>query len=204
MARPGFEPTTSRSRSGCSATEPQGRLSPANIPKICYWQMSVTSEFSVSLQVTDAVWGPISKLTLNTEYFFLLFINNKKSESRIYITHFLLIFGNDVCVWLMKQLSEKKYSQYDIRIGTKYQNLTFKILFWHSNSGRMWFFDIRNLMLTFELGSNIELWHSKSYFDIPTGAGYHTLTFGILFWYSNWDRISDFDIRNPFFDIRIR
>ena len=36
MARPGFEPTTSGSRSGCSATEPQGRLSPANIPKICY------------------------------------------------------------------------------------------------------------------------------------------------------------------------
>ena len=36
MARPGSEPTTSRSRSGCSATEPQGRLSPANIPKICY------------------------------------------------------------------------------------------------------------------------------------------------------------------------
>ena len=36
-------------------------------------------------------------------------------------------------------------------------------------------------MLTFELGSNIELLHSKSYFDISTGAGYRTLTFGILF-----------------------
>ena len=58
-------------------------------------------------------------------------------------------------------------------------------------------------MLTFELGSNIELLHSKSYFDIPTGAGYHTLTFGILFWNSNWDRISDFDIRNPFLTFKL-
>ena len=110
----------------------------------------------------------------------------------------------------------------DIRIRTEYRILTFKILFWHSNSGRISNFVIQNPILTFELGPNIEFWHSKSYFDIRTWTEYRILTFKILFWHSNLDRISNFDIQNliltfelgpnieffvfrfSFFDIRIR
>ena len=88
-------------------------------------------------------------------------------------------------------------SYFDIRTGTEYRILTFKILFWHSNLGRISNFDIQNPILTFEFGPNIEFWHSKSYFDFRTWAEYRILTFKILFWHSNWDRISNFDIQNP-------
>ena len=46
-------------------------------------------------------------------------------------------------------------------------------LFWHSKSGRISYFDIRNPILTFELGPNI------------------------VFWPSNWGRISYFYMQNP-------
>ena len=51
--------------------------------------------------------------------------------------------------------------------------------------------------MTFELGPNIKIWHSKSYFDIWTRAECDILTFKILCWHSSWDRISNFDIRSP-------
>ena len=71
----------------------------------------------------------------------------------------------------------------------KYRTLTFEILFWHSNWGRLSHFDIRHLfwhskwgrmlyfaiqnpILTFELRPNIVFWHSKSYFDIWTETEY--------------------------------
>ena len=73
----------------------------------------------------------------------------------------------------------------------------FKILFWYSNLGRISYFDIQNPILTFKLRPNIVFWHSKSYFGIRTGTEYRILTFKILFWHSNWDRISYFDIQNP-------
>ena len=89
--------------------------------------------------------------------------------------------------------------------------LTFKIPFRHSNWGRISNFDIKNPILTFEIRLNIEFWHSKSYFDIWTGAEYRSWhsksyfdirieveyrisTFKILFWHWKRGRISHFDI----------
>ena len=105
-------------------------------------------------------------------------------------------------------------SYFDIRNRAEYRILRFKILFWHSNWGRISYFDIqkpiltfeigpnivfwfKNPILTFELGPNIVFWHSKSYFDIRTWAEYRILTFKILFWHSKSGRISYFDIQNP-------
>ena len=108
-------------------------------------------------------------------------------------------------------------SYFDIRIRAEYRILTFKILFWHSNSGRISHFDIQNPILTFEMGAeyrifdiqnpiltfemgpNIAFWHSKSNFDIRIWAVYRILTFKILFWHLKWSRITHFDIRNPIF-----
>ena len=80
--------------------------------------------------------------------------------------------------------------------------MAFKILFWHSNLGRISYCDIQNAILTFELGSNIVFWHSISYFDIQNRAECCILTLkntiltldigpNIVFWYSK----SYFDIR---------
>ena len=111
-------------------------------------------------------------------------------------------------------------SYFYIRTGAENRILTFEILFWHSNWGRISYFDIRNPILTFEmgqkivfwhskspfltfeLGPNIVFWHSKSYFDIQNGPENRILTFKILFWHSNCGRISYFDIQNSIFDIR--
>ena len=99
-------------------------------------------------------------------------------------------FGPNIEFWHSK-------SYFDIRIRAEYRILTYKILFWHSNLGRISNFDIQNPILTFELGPNIEFWHSKSYFDIRIRAKYQILTFKILFWHSNSGHISTFDIQNP-------
>ena len=62
--------------------------------------------------------------------------------------------------------------------------------------GRMLYFDIQNPILTFEIWANIVFWHSKSYFDIRTGAEYRILTFklgpNIVFSHAK----SYFDIQN--------
>ena len=88
-------------------------------------------------------------------------------------------------------------SYFDIRTEAEYRILIFKILFWHSKSGRISYFDIQNPILTFENGPNIVFWHSKSYFDIRTEAEYRILTFKILFWHSNLGEVSHFHIQNP-------
>ena len=88
---------------------------------------------------------------------------------------------------------------FDIRNLAEYCILTFKTLFWHSNWGRISHFDILNHILTFKQQPNIAFWHSKSYFDIRTGAEYRILTFKILFWHSNRDQIAYFDIQNHIF-----
>ena len=87
--------------------------------------------------------------------------------------------------------------------------LTFKlrpnIVFWHSQSYSKWdqisYFDIQNPILTFKIESfKILFRHSKwpkSYFDIRNGTEYRILTLLILFWLSNWGRISYFDIESP-------
>ena len=80
------------------------------------------------------------------------------------------------------------------RIEAEYSILTFKILS-DIRTGQISYFAIRNLILTFELSSNIEFYHSKSYFDIRIEAEYRILTFEILLLHSNWSRISHFDIR---------
>ena len=57
MARPGFEPTTSRSRSGCSTTEPAGPVSASKFSRICddYICDSDYSVFSIeALPVSQA------------------------------------------------------------------------------------------------------------------------------------------------------
>ena len=89
-----------------------------------------------------------------------------------------------------------------------------KILFWHSKQCRISYFDIHNHILTFKLRKNMAYWHSQSYFDIRIKVKYQILTikilfghsnsaecciltFNILFWHSEWGRISNFDIHNP-------
>ena len=94
-------------------------------------------------------------------------------------------------------------SYFDIQIEPKYCILTFTILFWHSNWGRIWHFNIHTpiltfklrpkyRILTFKLGPNIAFWHAKSYFDNRNEAECRILTFKFLFWRSK----SYFDIRN--------
>ena len=52
--------------------------------------------------------------------------------------------------------------------------------------------------MTFELSRKIVFWHSKSYFGIRTESKNAIMIFKILFWHSNWDRKSYFDIQNLF------
>ena len=68
---------------------------------------------------------------------------------------------------------------------------------------RISYFEIQNPILTLEIGPNIVLWHSKSYFDIRTWDEYHIVTFKILFWHSNWGPISYFDIQYPILTFKI-
>ena len=75
--------------------------------------------------------------------------------------------------------------------------------FFHSKSGRISYFDLQNPILTLEIGPNIVLWHSKSYFDIRTWDEYHIVTFKILFWHLNWGPISYFDIQYPILKFKI-
>ena len=70
-------------------------------------------------------------------------------------------------------------SYFDIQIEAEYRNLTIKILFPHSKSGGISYFDIPNPILTLELGGML-------YFDIQNPIS----TFEI------WANI-DFDIQNP-------
>ena len=93
---------------------------------------------------------------------------------------------------------------FDIRTEAEYRILTFKTLYWHSNWGRISHFYIQNCILTFKQGPNIAFWHSKSYFDIRTGAEYRILTFKILFWHSYWGGLLYFDIQNPILTFEIR
>ena len=65
-------------------------------------------------------------------------------------------------------------SHFDIRTESQYPILSFKILFWHSNSAGKTYFDIQNPILTFALSRNILFWYSKSYFDIRYESEYPT------------------------------
>ena len=80
-------------------------------------------------------------------------------------------------------------SYFDIQTEAEYTIFTFKILFSHSNWGRISNFDIQNPILNFKIIPNIVFWHSKSHFDIQTGAEYRILTFKILFWHLNWGHL---------------
>ena len=133
--------------------------------------------------------------------------------------HFCLfaMSGTMIC-WHWKSSS-------DNRPEWKYAILTFEILFWHSHSVEIGYFDIRNPILTFVMSRNRLFWHSKSYFEIRTESKYAILTFAlsrnrlfwhskshfdirteskeailtfeILFWHWHWVEINYFDIRNP-------
>ena len=150
----------------------------------------------------------------------LLFVFRHSNSGRI--SHFdirnptlTFKFGPIIAFW------HDSKSYFEIQTGVEYRILPFEILFCHSNSGSLSHFDIRNPILKFKLGPNIAFCHSKSCFAIRIRAAYRILTFEILFWNSNWDRISHFNIRNPiltfefgphiafwhsksYFDIRIR
>ena len=89
-------------------------------------------------------------------------------------SYFDILNRADIVFWYSK-------SYFDIRFWAEYRILIFKILFCHSNLGQISYFDIQNPILTFELKPNIVFWHSKSYFDIRTGAECRILTFNILF-----------------------
>ena len=86
-------------------------------------------------------------------------------------------------------------SYFDIQTGPNIEFWHSKYFFWHSNSGRISHFDIRNDILTFELRPIITFWHSKSYFDIRIGPNirfWHSISGRYLFWHLK----SYFDIRN--------
>ena len=93
---------------------------------------------------------------------------------------------------------------FDIQTEAKYRNLTFKVLFWHSNWGWILYFDIKSYfdirisyfdirISYFDIENPILLWNwwLKSLFDIQ-----------ILFWHSNWGRISYFENQNSSFEMR--
>ena len=95
-------------------------------------------------------------------------------------------------------------SCFDIQTEAEYRILTFLILFWHSNWGRISLFGNRNPILTLKLRPNIILWHSTSYFDIRIEDVYRILTFKMLFWHSNWGGISYFNLQNSILTFKLK
>ena len=89
--------------------------------------------------------------------------------------------------------------QYPIWHSNWRRILYFDVQYW--KWGRISYFDILNPILTFELRPNISFWHLKSYFVNRNEAEYRILTLKILFWHSNWARISYFVIHNPTFEL---
>ena len=176
--------------------------------KILFWHSNTDriSNFDIRNPILTFEFGPNIEFWHSKSYFdiriraeyriltfeILFWHSNSDWISNFDIQNSILTFefGPNIEFWHSK-------SYFDIRIRAEYRILTLKILFWHSNSGRISNFDIQNPILTFELGPNIEFWHSKSYFDIRTGTEYRILTFEILFWHSNSGQISNFDIQNP-------
>ena len=84
----------------------------------------------------------------------------------------------------------------------EYRILTFKILFWHSKSGLISYFDIQNPDFTCEIGPNI------SYFDIQNPTLSFELLPNIVFWHSksyfgiqNWAEVA-FRHSKSYFQIR--
>ena len=184
-----------------------GRISNFDIPNpILTFELGPNIEFYIQNPILTFEFGPNIEFWDSKSYFdiriraeyrilrfkILFWHSNSGRISNFDIQNPILTFelGPNIEFWHSK-------SYFDILTGTEYQILIFKILFWHSNSGRISNFDIQNPILTFELGPNIEFWHSKSYFDIPIRAEYRILTFKILFWHSNSGPISNFDIQNP-------
>ena len=142
------------------------------------------------------------KLGPNIEFWYI----QNRAENRILT--FKILFWHSSWDWISRLTFEILF--WHSKPG-RIHILTFKIPFRHSNWGRISNFDIRNPILTFEIRLNIEFWHSKSYFDIWTGAEYRSWhsksyfeirieveyrisTFKILFWHLKRGRISHFDI----------
>ena len=82
----------------------------------------------------------ISKVKLVCFSFFVFRYSIKDEVSLLFVFRFSLFV----------------FSFFDIQIRAEYRILTFKILFLHSNLDRISNFDIRNSILTFEFGPNIE------------------------------------------------
>ena len=103
---------------------------------------------------------------------------------------------------LFWRLESGQISYFDIQNPILTFEMGLNIVFWHSNWGWISYFHIQNI-LAFKIGPNIIFWHFKPYFEMKNWDEYHILTFKILFWHSNWCRISYFDIQNPILAFKI-
>ena len=124
--------------------------------------------------------GEQSKVGLFFFFLFSLFV--------FYLSFFVIRFSLFVIRFL--------YSFFTFGLSPFVSAFRFSLFVFH-------FFDVQNPILKFKIGRNIAFWHSKSYFDIWTGAEYRILTFKILFWHSESGWISYFDIQNPIFTCEI-
>ena len=179
--------------------------------KILFWNSSLgrVSYFDLEIPILTFKLTPNIVFWYSKSYFDIW----TEAEYRILTFYSYFVFGTGAQYHI---LTFKSY--FDIQTGTEDRILTFKILFWHSNRCRISYFDFQNPILhsnsgqlshfdfqipilIFELRPNIVFWHSKSDFDIITGAEYmyHILhfTFKNQIWHPNWGWISYFDFQNP-------
>ena len=148
------------------------------------------------------------KLGPNIEFWYSISYFEIQNRAKNRILTFKILFWHSSWDWISRLTFEILF--WHSKPG-RIHILTFKIPFRHSNWGRILNFDIKNPILTFEIRLNIEFWHSKSYFDIWTGAEYRSWhsksyfdirieveycisTFKILFWHWKRGRILHFDI----------
>ena len=196
----------------------------------CHWNWGRISYFDIQnpiwtfeLVPNIVFWHSITYFDIRNqaEYrillFKILFLHSKLGQiSSFDIQNPILTFkiGPNIVFWHSKPYFDIQTGTeyriftfkilFDFRNKAEYRILTFWILFWHSIWGWIAYFDIQNPILTFEIGRNIVFWYSKSYLDIRTEAEYRILTFKILFWHLNLDRISYFDIQNPTLTFQLR
>ena len=96
-----------------------------------------------------------------------------------------IVFGHQYPIELRQNIGfGHSKSNFDIWNQSEYRIWTSITYFWLSNWGRILYFDIKNIISTFDLASIIVFSHSISYFNIQIEPN-------VVFWYSQ----SYFDIR---------
>ena len=140
---------------------------------ISYYHIQNEAEYRIltfKILFWHSNWGLISYF--DVQYLILSF----DTKSNIVCRH-----SNDILTFELRPNMVFWHSQsyFDIRHEAEYRN----IVFWHSKSH----FDIRNK-------AECRICTLISYHKIQKEAKYRILTFKILFWHSNWGRISYFDV----------